>query len=171
MQLDATDRAILSDAALLHDIGYHINYEKHHKHSFHLISHADLLGMTPSEQIAIAHVARYHRGATPRRTHRAFSQLDKQLRTRITKLSAILRVADGLDRGHVGAVDHARVKFTSDVLRLNVVPVPDATSTRLECWGASRKRGLLEEILERPVEIIAPDGSLVVTTDDDGDAE
>jgi exopolyphosphatase/guanosine-5'-triphosphate,3'-diphosphate pyrophosphatase len=61
MGLGAIDRRILSDAALLHDVGYHINYENHHKHSFHLISHAELLGMTPAEQIAIAHVARYHR--------------------------------------------------------------------------------------------------------------
>ena len=30
--LTADDRAILSDAALLHDIGYHINYQGHHKH-------------------------------------------------------------------------------------------------------------------------------------------
>jgi exopolyphosphatase / guanosine-5'-triphosphate,3'-diphosphate pyrophosphatase len=65
LQLGATDRQILSDAALLHDVGYHINYEKHHKHSFHLISHAELLGMTPAEQVAIAHVARYHRVPLP----------------------------------------------------------------------------------------------------------
>ena len=56
------DRAALADAALLHDAGYHISYERHHKHSYHLILHADLLGMSPSEQVVIANVARYHRG-------------------------------------------------------------------------------------------------------------
>ena len=37
------DRQTLSDAAMLHDIGYHINYDKHHKHSYHLITHAELV--------------------------------------------------------------------------------------------------------------------------------
>src|SRR5690606_21037695 len=46
----AEDRQLLSDAALLHDVGYAINYDKHHKHSYHLIVHAELLGMTPEEQ-------------------------------------------------------------------------------------------------------------------------
>ncbi len=59
------DRALLSDAALLHDIGYHISYERHHKHSYHLILHAELLGMSPTEQVIVANVARYHRGAPP----------------------------------------------------------------------------------------------------------
>ena len=57
------DRQTLADAALLHDVGYHINYDQHHKHSYHLIVHAELLGMTPDEQVVIANVARYHRGA------------------------------------------------------------------------------------------------------------
>ena len=35
------ERQLLADAALLHDIGYHINYEKHHKHSYHLVQHAE----------------------------------------------------------------------------------------------------------------------------------
>src|SRR5687768_3239979 len=99
--LSSVDRAILADAALLHDVGYHINYDKHHKHSYHLILHAELLGMSPEEQVAIANVARYHRGAAPRRKHRNFGPLDRSLRRRIRRLAALLRIADGFDRGHV----------------------------------------------------------------------
>lgn len=169
LQLGATDRQILSDAALLHDVGYHINYEKHHKHSFHLISHAELLGMTPSEQVAIAHVARYHRGAAPKRTHRAFAQLDRTLRARIVKLSALLRFADGFDRGHVCAVDRLDVRWTDDTLRVQALPAAGAGSVRLELWGGSRKRQLLETIIGVPVEVVAPDGSVVVSSDDEGE--
>ena len=89
------DRDALADAALLHDCGYHISYERHHKHSYHLILHADMLGLAPSEQVVIANVARYHRGNPPRRQQRNFGMLDKSLRRRIKRLSAILRVADG----------------------------------------------------------------------------
>ncbi len=169
MGLGAVDRRILSDAALLHDVGYHINYENHHKHSFHLISHAELLGMTPAEQIAIAHVARYHRGAPPKRKHRGFMQLDRMLRERIIKLSALLRFADGLDRGHVGAVGRLRIRWTSTAVRVNVAEAEGATSVRLECWGGARKRALLEQVLDHPVDVVAPDGSVV--SFDEGDGE
>jgi exopolyphosphatase/guanosine-5'-triphosphate,3'-diphosphate pyrophosphatase len=67
------DRQTLADAALLHDVGYVINYSRHHKHSYHLITHADLLGMTPEEQLIVANVARYHRGAAPKAKHSTFA--------------------------------------------------------------------------------------------------
>jgi exopolyphosphatase / guanosine-5'-triphosphate,3'-diphosphate pyrophosphatase len=63
------------------------------------------------------------------------------------------------------------VRWTTQALRITAVAAANATSTRLECWGASRKRFLLEEVLERPVEIVAPDGTVVVTSDEDGEAE
>lgn len=168
--LTAEDRRALADAALLHDVGYHINYEKHHKHSFHLISHAELLGMTPSEQIVIAHVARYHRGAPPKAKHRGFGQLDRAMRERIVKLSALLRFADGMDRGHVAAVGAMSVKWTADSVRVHVREAEGATTVRLECWGASRKRHLLEAVLGRPIVVIMPDGT-EISADDDGESE
>jgi exopolyphosphatase/guanosine-5'-triphosphate,3'-diphosphate pyrophosphatase len=162
---EPTDRQLLADAALLHDVGYHINYEKHHKHSYHLILHAELLGMSPVEQVAVANVARYHRGAPPKKSHDNFGRLDPALRRRIVRLSAILRVADGLDRGHVGAVESVEARITSRAIRLRVVPNPRASTLRLELWGASRKSQLLAEVAGVPVEIVAPDGSVVVDED------
>lgn len=169
LDLAAIDRRILADAALLHDVGYHINYENHHKHSFHLISHAELLGMSPTEQIVIAHVARYHRGAVPKRKHVGFAQLDRTLRERIVKLSAILRFADGLDRGHVNAVGKLKIRWQPDVLRVSVIEAEGAAGVRLECWGGARKSALLETVLDRPVQVVAPDGSIVTYETGDGE--
>jgi exopolyphosphatase/guanosine-5'-triphosphate,3'-diphosphate pyrophosphatase len=154
------DRQILADAALTHDVGYHINYDRHHKHSFHLISHAELLGISPEEQVIVAHVARYHRGAPPRRSHREYGALDRTTRARIKRLAAILRVADGLDRGHVGAVHKVKVRWLKRAIRLAVVPETRSRSVRLELWGASRKARLLEKLSGRPVEVVAPDGTV-----------
>jgi exopolyphosphatase/guanosine-5'-triphosphate,3'-diphosphate pyrophosphatase len=154
------DRRILADAALLHDVGYHINYDRHHKHSYHLIVHAELLGISPEEQMIIAHVARYHRGAPPRRAQRAFGALDRATRKRIRRLAALLRVADGFDRGHVGAVRRVKVRWLDRALRLTAVPDGRARSVRLELWGASRKSELLARIAGRPVELVAPDGTV-----------
>jgi exopolyphosphatase/guanosine-5'-triphosphate,3'-diphosphate pyrophosphatase len=159
------DRVVLSDAALLHDVGYHINYQKHHKHSFHLIQHADFLGMTPDEQTVVAHVARYHRGSPPDRDkHEAFGRLDRATRERIERLSAILRVADGFDRGHAAAVDKLRVRWMRRAMRITAHANPRAATMRLELWGANRKKELLEEMAGAPVEIVAPDGTVVGDT-------
>ena len=124
--LSAADRQILADAALLHDVGYHINYENHHKHSYHLIVHADLLGMTPEDQVAIANVARYHRGSPPKRKHPNYGMLDRGLRRRIRKLAAMLRVADGLDRGHIAANHCMRRRNPGNRSSSSVFPVTTA---------------------------------------------
>jgi exopolyphosphatase/guanosine-5'-triphosphate,3'-diphosphate pyrophosphatase len=165
------ERRLLSDAALLHDIGYHISYDKHNKHSYHLIEHAELLGMTPAEQIVVANVARYHRGAEPKKRHVNYGGLEKPLRQKIKRLSAILRVADGFDRGHANAVAEIKVRWMDRALRLTAVPSRPAYSLRLELWGASRKSSLLAELAGIPVEIVAPDGSVTTFEDDVGAAD
>lgn len=162
------DRPLLADAALLHDVGYHIGHARHHKHSFHLISHAELLGVRPEEQMVIAHVARYHRGAAPRRRHREFGFLDRDVRRRIRRLAAILRLADGLDRGHAGAVSRVKVRWLRRAVRVTLVKNPHATSVRLEMWGGARKAGLLEKLVGRPLELVAPDGTVGVTSENPG---
>lgn len=164
------DRAALADAALLHDVGYHISYERHHKHSYHLIVHADLLGLPPSEQVVIANVARYHRGEEPKRKHRTFGMLDKAMRRRIRRLSALLRVADGLDRGHVSAVADVKVRWTQRALRITPVAAGPHVSTRLELWGANRKSGLLAKLAGIPVEVVGAGGQ-VLSSEDIGNSE
>jgi exopolyphosphatase/guanosine-5'-triphosphate,3'-diphosphate pyrophosphatase len=165
------ERSLLSDAALLHDIGYHISYDKHNKHSYHLIEHAELLGMTPAEQLIVANVARYHRGAEPKKKHANYGGLEKPLRRTIKRLSAILRVADGFDRGHASAVAEIKARWMERALRLTAVPARQGYSLRLELWGASRKSKLLSDLAGVPVEIVAPDGSVTTYDDEVGAAD
>ena len=117
--------------------------------------------MSPSEQVVIANVARYHRGEEPKRKHRNFGMLDKSLRRRIRRLSALLRVADGFDRGHVSAVGDLKVRWTQRALRITPVPSSSRTSMRLEMWGANRKSALLARLAGVPVEIVGRDGRVL----------
>ena len=165
------DRKLLADAALLHDIGYHISYDKHNKHSYHLVEHAELLGMTPADQIIVANVARYHRGAEPKKKHANYGGLDKPMRETIKRLSGILRAADGFDRGHAGAVAEVKVRWMERALRLTAVPTRQTDKLRLELWGASRKSNLLSELVGVPVEIVAPDGTVMTYDDEVGTAD
>jgi exopolyphosphatase/guanosine-5'-triphosphate,3'-diphosphate pyrophosphatase len=165
------ERAMLGDAALLHDVGYHISYDRHHKHSYHLIVHAELLGVAPAEQVVIANVARYHRGAPPKKKHGNFGPLDRSLRRRIRRLAALLRIADGLDRGHTGAVRTLRIRWLKRAIRITPVPSDPRVSLRLECWGAHRKSALLAEVARMPVEIVAPDGTVLSSDDTEKNVE
>jgi exopolyphosphatase / guanosine-5'-triphosphate,3'-diphosphate pyrophosphatase len=168
--LGSADRQLLSDAALLHDVGYHIGYDKHHKHSYHLIMHADFLGMSPEEKVIIAHVARYHRGGDPKRKHASFAALAPEMQARITALAALLRIADGLDRGHVSAVAGLKVRWGPRSIRISVTPRRGgASGLRLELWGASRKAGLLGQVAGMPVELAGPDGTPFVPPELGGD--
>ena len=96
--------------------------------------------------------------------------LDKPLRRRIRRLSAILRVADGFDRGHVGAVGDLKVRWMRRALRITPLPATARTPIQLEMWGASRKSELLAKISGVPVEIVAPGGRVFSSEHIDTDA-
>src|SRR6266496_5555341 len=75
--LDRHRRTMLSAAALLHDVGYHIAHESHHKHSLYLIKNSELTGFSEAERDVIANVARYHRGSEPKERHEYFAALNQ----------------------------------------------------------------------------------------------
>ena len=96
--LSARDRRILEAASLLHDAGRFIDLRQHHRHSWYLIAHSQIPGLTELELRMAAAVARYHRKSPPKLTHPEFAELSSADRVRVSKLAAILRVADALVR-------------------------------------------------------------------------
>ena len=102
--LQEDSRDLLSAAALLHDVGYVVSFRRHHKHSYHLIAHAPLDGFTPEEREIIALVARYHRRAPRKKNHASWASLPRGGRELVCRLSALLRIADALDRRHSQAL-------------------------------------------------------------------
>ena len=74
------EREWLEYGALLHDVGVHISYERHHRHSYYLIKNGDLRGFDPQEIEVIALLARYHRQATPKKSHEGYGDLPGALR-------------------------------------------------------------------------------------------
>jgi len=138
----AEGRDLLRAAALLHDVGYFINYSKHHKHSYHLIIHSELAGFSHRQVEIIANIARYHRRTTPKKRHPNFAKLAREDRDLVRVLSAILRLSVGLDRSHrqnVGRVDIGIV----DGVCVFAVEAPEEPTVDL--WGAERKAGPFED--------------------------
>ena len=98
------ERELLEYAALMHDLGVHISYARHHRHSYYLIKNGDLRGFEPDEIDVMALVARYHRRGTPKRTHAEYAELPAPRRRTVRILSSILRVAESLDRSHAQVI-------------------------------------------------------------------
>ncbi len=149
------DWELLEAAAVLHDVGQIVSYRSHHKHSYHLIAHAEALPFAPRERIQIALISRYHRKRGPTKRHPEYVALEPEERARVRRLSALLRVACGLDRGHVSAVEAMRVRVMPDRVLLDVVPRLVTTDLKLELWGAQRKADLLGKLLGREVVVRA----------------
>ncbi len=114
-------RTLLAAAALLHDIGYHISHESHHKHSLYLIKHSEITGFTEQEKLIIANVARYHRGSLPKDKHLDFIALSDTNAEIVFRLGAILRLADALDRGYESHVKDIEFEQRNDRLFLRLI--------------------------------------------------
>jgi exopolyphosphatase / guanosine-5'-triphosphate,3'-diphosphate pyrophosphatase len=150
LNLPDSDRELLEYAAYLHDIGYYISHRKHHKHAQYLIRNADLRGFKEIEVEIMANVARYHRRSTPKSRHIYYHQLPDDVKDRVSKLSGILRVADGLDRSHYQNVLKVDIEETGNTITLRLTSQEDP---QLEIWGAKRKSELFEEVTGKKLDI------------------
>jgi exopolyphosphatase/guanosine-5'-triphosphate,3'-diphosphate pyrophosphatase len=128
----AEEATLLEAAALLHDVGQLVSYREHHKHSYDLIMHAERLNLSASDRQIVALISRYHRKRGP----------------------TLLRVADGLDRGHAQAVGSLATLLTPDRLTISVAPSTNGSDLSLECWAAERKADVLAKALGRGVSIV-----------------
>lgn len=133
----------LEYGALLHDIGCILDYAKHHKHAERLIRAGDLPGFDPREIDIIALVARFHRKRPPEAGHAAFGGMERTDYLTVRGLSALLRVADGLDRGHRNVVRGIVVRRAERRVEIGVVAAGNAD---LEMWAARRKSDLLAAV-------------------------
>jgi exopolyphosphatase / guanosine-5'-triphosphate,3'-diphosphate pyrophosphatase len=155
LHLDAGDRRLLESAAMLHDIGYYIAYDRHHRHSYHLILHSGLPGLTRRETSMVAAIARYHTKALPKRSHESWAAIEPADRATVRQLAAILRIADGLDRGRGARVRSVVVVDDGESTRFEVVGEVDLHA---ELYGVGKKKDLFEETFGRCVEVAVVEG-------------
>jgi len=150
-KLEKRERQILESAALLHDIGYFISYSRHHKHSYHLIRHADLFGFTPREMEIIANIARYHRKSLPKKKHESFARLSLPDQQLVNRLGGILRLADGLDRRRNSHVQGVECALSPRMLTVRLAGGEDLS---VELFGGKLKGDLMEAAFKRKLHLV-----------------
>ena len=142
-RLDADHRLLLEAAATLHEVGLFISSRAHHKHSYYLITHSEILGLTPDAQSIVAAVARYHRRSRPKQSHPEYVGQSRDKRIIINKLAAILRVADSLDISRTQQIQDFTHSLGSQSLTISVTGHVDLT---LERRSLALKSDMFEDI-------------------------
>ncbi|MCS6809254.1 MAG: Ppx/GppA phosphatase family protein [Bacteroidota bacterium] len=146
-----TERELLEAAALLHDVGYHISSDQHHKHSYYIIRNFQLLGFTNDEKELIANIARYHRKSHPKPKHENFQRVPAVKRELLCWLAGILRIAEGLDRRHQAIVQRITVGQTPEEVLIELKCSASAGAPDIEIWSALRRVALLEEQMHKTI--------------------
>ena len=144
-KLTRHQRTLMSAAALLHDVGYHIAHESHHKHSLYLIENSELTGFSEAERAVIANIARYHRGSPPKERHLEYAALNTPDRETVCRLGAIVRVADALDRSHDGRINDLSCSREDDLMQIQIRSALDCENELLE---AERRREMFEQAFQ-----------------------
>lgn len=145
----AREREWLAAAALLHDIGVAVDYYRHHRHSAYLIENADLPGFEHAEIAVIALLARWHRQGNPKPEGYA-GILGADGIDRVRKLSAILRLAEDLERSRAQVV--AGVQCTAGAEQVRIVALTRGRG-EAELWAANRNADSFRSIFKRDLRV------------------
>jgi exopolyphosphatase / guanosine-5'-triphosphate,3'-diphosphate pyrophosphatase len=146
--LGGAERELLEYASLLHGIGRHIDYENRERHARYIIRNSSLRGFTDDEIELLGLIALYHRGARPRKKSRKLTELPPEERKRVIVLSAILRLAVALDRGHSQLVRRLHVEQRKKQLYIVIDGPGDLL---LEVWAGRGKLEPLAKALGRSI--------------------
>jgi exopolyphosphatase/guanosine-5'-triphosphate,3'-diphosphate pyrophosphatase len=143
-------RLLLEVAALLHDIGNFVNSTDHHKHTQYLLMSSPIVGLTEGHMAVVANVARYHRKSMPKQQHDLYRMLSSRDRVVVSKLAAILRLADAMDNEHASKVSD----FDAELRRPKfLVRLRGEGDLLLEKWSLMKKAQMFEDVFSVKVEV------------------
>ncbi len=145
-----TERELLWAACMLHDIGMSVDYNDHHRHSYYLALNSGLPGYTHRELALIALMTRYHRRGVPELGELS-SIMDKDDDKRLLKMTALLRLAEQLDRSRDGSVRDVRLHLDTDWAQLEAISDRDIS---VAIWSAQRHVDVFQAAFGKTLEIV-----------------
>jgi exopolyphosphatase/guanosine-5'-triphosphate,3'-diphosphate pyrophosphatase len=149
--LEESDRLLLEVAAILHDIGHFIGALDHDQHGYYILKNSPLIGLDERQHEIVANIIRYHRKAAPTKSQdehfKALAQKDRLL---VTKLCALLRLADATEVTHTTRIHAVELEKAKGRWRLKMF---GEGNLLLERWALEKRKALFEDVFGTPLEI------------------
>lgn len=145
------ERELVEHAARLHDVGRFVSHKRFHKHTRYLVLQSRLAGFSDADQTVLAHIARYHRKAAPKQGQKKYSRLDDDSQERVRTLSALVRAAVALDRGHSEAVERVERAPGAEAEGPTFVSVHLRDEARVERAAFDRALLVVEKTFDRAI--------------------
>ena len=148
--LGKRERLLLQIAAQLNDCGKYISQTDVGECSFRIIMATEIIGLSHTEREMVAYVAKYNRDEFEYYEKLGeHTTLSWEAYLMIAKLTAILRVANGLDRSHKQKFQNVKTSLKDDQLVITVDTTEDIT---LETGLLTTRAKFFEEVYSvRPV--------------------
>ncbi len=141
--LSSRERLYLQVAAILHDVGKFINITAHYEHSYNIVRSTEIVGFDLHETEIIANIVKYHSTRIPSMLDNNYNRLSEKDRMTVAKLTALLRIAEALDKGHIKKFDDIDVKIKNNTM---VIGISTYNNTQIEEWSFDMKKLYFEEV-------------------------
>lgn len=141
--LDSSKRLLLELAATLHSCGSFVNVRQHNQCTFDLIKGMDLFGLRQKEVMETAFVAGSISSSLTSEENPDFALLPIEERIVISKLSAIFRLANALDKSHRHKLRDLKIHLEDDQV---LFKAKAAENTLLERWAFQDSAQFFKEV-------------------------
>lgn len=137
------ERLLLQVAAIMHDVGKYVNIRSHYNHSYEIIRHSEIVGLDMHDMEIVATITKYHSTITPTTRDYSYNNLSEEDRLIVSKLAAILRIAEALDKGHIRKFEDITIKVKDNTM---IIGITTLNNTQIEEWSFASKRIFFEEV-------------------------
>ncbi|MCL2203294.1 MAG: HD domain-containing protein [Defluviitaleaceae bacterium] len=141
--LGTRDKLLLNVAAILHETGEFVNIRDHHLHSYDIVRASDIVGLGAKETEIVALICRYHSWLAPWEGDACYAVLEREEKVRVSKLVALLKLADALDRSYTQKFSEIDTRLTDGAL---TITVSTQTNAALEQWAFAEKGQFFAEV-------------------------
>ncbi|MGE5140783.1 MAG: CHAD domain-containing protein [Rudaea sp.] len=148
-------RRLLGIGALLHNLGAAHHEDQHHRVGRDIVLSHEIEGLDPRERDIVACLILFHTKKVKAAKDSIFTELDPESQNATLALSAILRVADGLDFSQTQSTSIVSVQLNG--LVETTVEGPHAQT---DAARANKRADLWREVLSPPLSVRLADGSI-----------
>ena len=127
----------------MHEIGKFVKAKDHNEAAYSLIEYTNLIGLNSDELDTIAYIVRLYPQDSPY-DDIYYRTLPPKKKVIISKLTAILRIADSLDASHTEKIRSMTVTLHPDRLHISCEAKADMS---FEEWAFEHRCNLFEEVM------------------------